>query len=206
MPTLPLYDMEGNQVGEVGLDARVFAAGVNEPVLHQVVVKQLAERRSGTAAVKTRAEVRGGGRKPWRQKGTGRARAGSTRSPVWRKGGVVFGPEPRNYGFRIPKKINRLALCSALSAKVEEENLVVLTDLVFNSPKTKEGVKFLEMLRSTGRALVVTADQDEQANRAVRNLPQVKYLTVKDLNVYDLLAYDKLVLTKEALARLEEAL
>lgn len=204
MPTVALYNVKGEQVGEIELSDAVFGVAVNEPVIHQVVRMQLANQRRGTASTKTRAEVRGGGRKPWRQKGTGRARHGSIRSPIWRGGGVVFGPKPRDYGFTVPKKMKRLALRSALSAKVAAGELLVLEDLKFEKPRTKQMVEVLSNLKVTGKALVVTAGPDEIVAKSARNIPGVKSIPATNLNVYDLLLHDKLVLTKDAVAKVEE--
>lgn len=206
MPKVAVYNMQGEVVGEMELSDEVFGCPVNEAVLHSAVVMQLASRRLGTASTKTRGEVSGGGRKPWRQKGTGRARAGSIRSPLWRKGGIVFGPKPRKYGYRLPKKVRRLALRSALSAKVQEGNLVVVEDLNLPEIKTKEMVKVLKALKAEPKALVVTAAYDEKVEKSARNIPGVLPMEAKGLNVYDILYHDKLVMTKEAVAKVEEVL
>ena len=186
------------------LSEQVFGGPVNEAVLHSAVVMQMAGRRQGTASTKTRAEVRGGGRKPWRQKGTGRARVGSIRSPLWRTGGVTFGPKPRNYGYNLPKKVRRLALRSALSAKVKEGNLLVVDQLSLPEIKTKEMVKVLNALNATPKALVVTADENVQ--KSSRNIPGVLPMAAQGLNVYDLLNHDKLIITKEDVLKVEEVL
>src|SRR5690606_28644732 len=175
-------------------------------VLHEAVVMQRASMRQGTHAVKNRSEVRGGGRKPWRQKGTGRARQGSIRSPQWVGGGVVFGPTPRSYSYKLPKKVRRLALKSALSSKVKEESLVVLESLAFDAPKTKEVIKMLSALNVNEKALIVTADTDENVIRSANNLQGVKVLTVTEVNVLDLLSHDRLILTKEAAEKAGEVL
>lgn len=206
MPKVAVYNMQGEVVGEMELNEQIFGGPVNEAVLHSAVVMQLASRRQGTASTKTRAEVRGGGRKPWRQKGTGRARVGSIRSPLWRKGGIIFGPKPRNYGYNLPKKVRRLALRSALAAKVQEGNLVVVDELTLPEIKTKEMVKVLKALKAEPKALVVTASDDEKVRKSARNIPGVLPLEAKGLNVYDILNHDKLVITKEAVARVEEVL
>jgi len=164
----------------------------------------LASLRRGTHSVKTRAEVRGGGRKPWRQKGTGRARAGTIRSPLWRKGGIIFGPQPRDYSYSIPKKKRRLAIKSVLSAKVSEGDLIVLDRLAFAAPKTKEMIKVLNNLKVEGKAAVVTADGSGYVQESARNIPGIKPLLADGINVYDLLNHDKLILTREAVARIEE--
>ncbi|HOV80702.1 MAG TPA: 50S ribosomal protein L4 [Bacillota bacterium] len=203
MPTVALYNINGEQVGEMILKDEIFGVQVNEPVLHDAVVMHLARRRLGTHDTKTRAEVSGGGRKPWRQKGTGRARHGSIRSPIWRGGGIVFGPHPRDYGYRLPKKVRRLALKSALSAKVNSGDIVVLESLKLERPKTKDMVRILNNLKVSD-ALVVTAEKDETVAKSARNIPNIKPLAASGLNVYDILAYDKLVITKDAVARVEE--
>jgi large subunit ribosomal protein L4 len=204
MPKVAVYNMQGQVVGEMELSEQVFGGPVNEAVLHSAVVMQMAGRRQGTASTKTRAEVRGGGRKPWRQKGTGRARVGSIRSPLWRTGGVTFGPKPRNYGYNLPKKVRRLALRSALSAKVKEGNLLVVDQLSLPEIKTKEMVKVLNALNATPKALVVTADENVQ--KSSRNIPGVLPMAAQGLNVYDLLNHDKLIITKEDVLKVEEVL
>lgn len=206
MPKVALYNMQGQQVGDIELNDRVFGIEVNKSVLHDAVVMQLASRRRGTAATKTRGMVSGGGRKPWRQKGTGRARAGSTRSPLWRHGGVVFGPQPRDYGYTLPRKVRRLALRSALSDKVQNGNIIVLDQLSLAQPKTKEMVKVLEALKVAEAALVVTAERDENVFKSARNIPGITPVAASGINVYDLLAHDKLVITKDAVAKVEEVL
>lgn len=204
MPKVALYNMAGAQVGEIELSDSVFGIEPNEAVVHQVVKAQLANRRVGTASTKTRGEVRGGGRKPWRQKGTGRARAGSRRSPLWRGGGIVFGPKPRDYSVRLPKKIRRLALKSVLSDKVRNDNIIVVDQLLFEEPKTRRMVETLGALKVNSKALVVTADGDVNVAKSARNIPGVKPVRADFINVYDLLAHEKLVITKDAVARVEE--
>ena len=207
MPILPVYNMDGKQVGEMNLADTVFATNINQHLLHQAVVMQLASRRLGTAKAKTRSEVRGGGAKPWRQKGTGRARHGSRRSPLWVGGGVVFPPQPRAYGFRMPKKAWRQALRSALAAKVKDEKLNVLEELKFEAPKTKAALKVLNNLNvANAKTLVVLAEKDENVTKSLRNLPGVSSMNTDGLNVYDILLHDHLLLTKEAVGRIEEAL
>ncbi|MFS0675103.1 50S ribosomal protein L4 [Ornithinibacillus sp. 179-J 7C1 HS] len=206
MPKVALFKQDGSQAGEFELNEAVFGIEPNTHVLHEAVVMQRASMRQGTHAVKNRSDVRGGGRKPWRQKGTGRARQGSIRSPQWVGGGVVFGPTPRSYSYKLPKKVRRLALKSALSSKVKEENLVVLENLVFDAPKTKEVVKMLGALNVNEKALIVTADTDENVVRSANNLQGVKVLTVTQVNVLDLLTHDKLILTKEAAEKAGEVL
>lgn len=204
MPKVALYDMSGAQIGEVELNQEVFGITPNEAVLHDFVRMQLANKRVGTASTKTRAEVRGGGKKPWRQKGTGRARVGSTRNPVWTKGGVAFGPKPRDYSFRLPRKVRRLALKSALSSKVIGNNIIVVDKLDFDEPKTKMMVQVLESLKVGKKTLVVTADGDSNVVKSARNIPGVKPLRVDFINVYDLLNHETLLITKDAVNRVEE--
>lgn len=206
MPKVAVYNVEGDQVDDLELSEAVFGQAVNEAVLHEVVVMQLANRRKGSHDTKTRSEVRGGGRKPWRQKGTGRARHGSIRSPIWRGGGVVFGPHPRDYRYSPPKKVRRLALKSALSSKVEAGQMVVLDELALDAPKTREMARILGNLEATGGALVVTADRNDAVERSSRNIPGVKTLHAANLNVLDILDCAHLVMTREAVARVEEVL
>lgn len=206
MPKVAVYNKDGDHVGELELSDAVFGQAVNRAVLHEVVVMQLANRRKGTHDTKTRSEVRGGGRKPWRQKGTGRARHGSIRSPIWRGGGIVFGPHPRDYRYSVPKKVRRLALKSALSSKAGEDRIVVLDELTMDAPKTREMVRILGNLKATDGALVVTADRDFAVERSARNIPGVKSLTAAHLNVLDILDHAHLVLTKDAVAKVEEVL
>lgn len=206
MPKVALYNMSGEQVGEVDLQDAVFGIEPNETVLHDAVVMQLNNQRLGTHDTKTRAEVRGGGRKPWRQKGTGRARAGSSRSPIWRKGGIVFGPHPRDYAYSLPKKVRRLALKSALSSKVADGDILVLDALNLDAPKTKDMVKILANLKVTGKALVVTADQNQNVYYSARNIAGVKPVGATGINVYDVLNYTKLVITQDAVRKVEEVL
>lgn len=203
MPTVALYNINGEQVGELALKDEVFGVEVHESVLHDAVVMQLASRRLGTHDTKTRAEVSGGGRKPWRQKGTGRARHGTIRSPIWRGGGIVFGPHPRDYAYRLPKKVRRLALKSALSAKVNAGELLILDELKMDQPKTRDMARILNNLK-VDDALLVTADRDEMVEKSARNIPNIKPLTATGLNVYDILSYDKLVITRDAVAKVEE--
>ncbi|MHB1421499.1 MAG: 50S ribosomal protein L4 [Bacillota bacterium] len=206
MPRVPVYNIEGNQVDEIDLNDTIFGIKVNETVMHQVVVMQRANRRRGTSSTKVRSEVSGGGRKPWRQKGTGRARAGSNRSPLWRGGGITFGPQPRDYSYTMPKKVRRLALKSALSSKVLDGNLVVVDEITMQQPKTKDMAKILGSLGVARKALVVTAKMDENVQKSARNIPGITPLTAASLNVYDLLLHDKLVITRDAVNRVEEVL
>ncbi|MEN6412851.1 MAG: 50S ribosomal protein L4 [Veillonellales bacterium] len=205
MPKVAVYDITGVKTGDMELNDNVFGVEVNEAVLHQAVVMQLASQRLGTAATKTRGFVRGGGRKPWKQKGTGRARSGSTRSPIWVGGGTAFGPQPRSYAFRMPRKQRRLAIKSALTAKVEGGELVVLEDISFAEPKTKSVVKMLgDFKADVGKALIVTAETIDNVEKSSRNIPGVKAIASSGVNVYDLLYHDKVFITKEAVARIEE--
>lgn len=205
MPKVALYNSEGTQVGEVQLNDEIFGVPVNEAVMHQAVVQYLASLRRGTASAKTRAEVRGGGKKPWRQKGTGRARVGSIRSPLWRGGGITFGPQPRSFEFKLPKKVKRLALKSALSAKVQAGEMVVVDTLDFAQPKTKEMVKILKGLNAESALVVINID-DVNTVKSARNIEGVKPLAATNLNVYDILKYNKLVITQDAVAKVEEVL
>ncbi|KLU59704.1 50S ribosomal protein L4 [Peptococcaceae bacterium CEB3] len=204
MPKVQVVNMQGAPVGEMDLNEDIFGIKPNQHAVHTTVVSLLAGRRSGSQSALLRSEVRGGGRKPWRQKGTGKARSGSTRSPIWRGGGVVFAPKPRKYGFQVPKKVRRLALCSALSAKVQLDNLIVLDRLKLEEAKTREMVKVLEALKAGKKTLVVTAQSDETVGRAARNIAGVKTTPVQGLNVFDILNHDVLVLTQEAVAKAEE--
>jgi large subunit ribosomal protein L4 len=206
MPKAALYNAEGVKVGDVDLRDDVFGVPLKEDLLHQAVVRHLANQRTGTAATKTRGQVRGGGRKPWRQKGTGRARVGSIRSPLWRGGGTIFGPEPRSYQQAMPRKMRRLALKSALSARADEGNLIVIEELQIPEPKTKEAVKLLQSLDVTGSALLVVHEEQPNVFRSVRNIPGVNFQLVDSLNVYDVLAADRVIMTREAVAKVEEVL
>jgi len=206
MPKVTLYNQSGSQVGDVELNDSVFGIEPNEHVLHDAVVMQQASRRQGTHAVKNRSAVAGGGRKPWRQKGTGRARQGSIRSPQWVGGGVVFGPTPRSYSYKLPKKVRRLALKSALSSKVIENSLIVLESLAFDAPKTKEAVKVLKALDVNEKVLIVTAENDDVVVKSASNLPNAKVLSVSGINVLDLLTHDKLIMTKDAAEKAGEVL
>lgn len=206
MPKVAVYDITGKQAGEIELNESVFGVEVNEALLHQAVVMQLASQRLGTHSTKTRGLVRGGGRKPWKQKGTGRARQGSIRAPQWRGGGIVFGPVPRSYAYKLNKKVRRLALKSALSTKVVENEIVVLDALAFEAPKTKEMISVLGALNITSKALVVTAEENTTVELSTRNIPGVKVLSVAQLNVLDLLDATKLVITQDAVKKIEEVL
>jgi large subunit ribosomal protein L4 len=204
MPKVQVVNMQGAPVGEMELNEQVFGIVPNKHVLHAAMVSQLASLRRGTHSTLLRGEVRGGGRKPWRQKGTGRARAGSSRSPVWRGGAITFGPKPREYGFSLPKKVRRLALRSALSSKVIESSLIVVDDLQLAEEKTREMAKFLKAVNVNRKALVVTDEINEAVIRCSRNIEGVKAMDVAGLNVVDLLRHDVLVLTKAAAIKAEE--
>jgi len=196
--------MSGAQIGELELNDSVFGIEPNKSVMYDFVKMQLANKRVGTSSSKTRAEVSGGGKKPWRQKGTGRARVGSSRNPVWTGGGIAFGPKPRDYSYRLPRKARRLAMKSALSSKVLENNIIVVDQLSFDEPKTKQMVATLQALNSSKKTLVITADGDPNVNKSARNIPGVKPLRVDFINVYDLLKYDTLLITRDAVAKVEE--
>jgi large subunit ribosomal protein L4 len=206
MPKVAVYNRDGATVGEITLSDAVFGAEVNPGLLHEVVQMYLANQRQGTSDTKTRAEVAGGGRKPWRQKGTGRARQGSIRSPQWRKGGVVFGPHPRDYGWSMPKKARRVALRQALSAKVAAGEVVVVESFELEAPKTKEVTSLLKNLNAEGKAYIVTAEGSPNVYKSARNIPGVLSNAARNLNVYQVLNAGKLVFTKDALAKVEEVL
>lgn len=199
-----MLNMNGENVGEIELNPEIFDVEINEHAVYTVVKNLLANRRQGTQSAKTRAEVRGGGRKPWRQKGTGRARQGSIRSPQWKGGGVVFAPKPRDYSYTTPKKVRRIALKSALTSKVQEKELIVLDELKLDQAKTKEMVKVLKAINADEKALVVIKRPDENIIRSARNLPTVLTTNANTLNVYDILKYNSLIITKEALEEIEE--
>ena len=207
MPTVSVYNMTNEKVGDLELSDDIFNVEMNEKragLIHQVVVMQLASRRLGTHSTKTRGMVRGGGRKPWRQKGTGRARAGSRRSPLWRGGGTIFGPHPRSYAFNMPKKQRRLALKCVLSDKLQSGDLIVLDNLDFEAPKTKQFVKLLDDFNVEKRALFITDEPKENVQKSSNNIQGVKAIGALGLNVYDILYHDKLFLTKDAVAKIEE--
>ncbi len=206
MTSVALYKQDGSQNGNVELNADIFGVEPNENVVFDTILMQRASLRQGTHAVKNRSAVRGGGKKPWRQKGTGRARQGSIRSPQWVGGGVVFGPTPRSYSYRLPKKVSRLALKSVLSQKVLDESFVVVDSLAFDAPKTKEFAAVLAGLNVTTKTLVVLEDDNVTAALAARNLTNVKVIPAKGLNVLDIADADKLVITQPALSQVEEVL
>ncbi|MDR3120837.1 MAG: 50S ribosomal protein L4 [Clostridiales bacterium] len=205
MPTVDLYNMEGKVVGDIELADGIFGIKANEAVLHTVVLNQLANRRQGTQSTKTKSEVRGGGKKPFRQKGTGRARQGSIRSAQWIKGGVVLGPKPRSFRYTVPKKVRRLAMKSALSTKVADRDIIVLDTLALDEIKTKKMVKVLGDLNvNANTALVVLRGKDENVERSARNIPGVKTALVNTLNVLDILKYEKFIVTRDAVNGIEE--
>lgn len=203
MAKVSVYNIEGKEVGSIELNDAVFGVEVNENLVHMAVKSQLANNRQGTQSAKTRSEVSGGGRKPWRQKGTGHARQGSTRAPQWTGGGVVFAPKPRDYSFKMNKKEKKLALCSALTSRVTENKIVVLDELKLNEIKTKNFAAIMDNLK-LNRALVVLNDNDQNVVLSARNIPNVKVSQTETINVYDILKYDTLVVTKEAVATIEE--
>ncbi|MDO4281191.1 MAG: 50S ribosomal protein L4 [Peptococcaceae bacterium] len=206
MPVIKVKNMQGADVEELTLNDAVFGIEPNKPVMHEVVVNYLASLRRGTSCTKSRGEVRGGGRKPWRQKGTGRARAGTSRSPLWRGGAIIFGPKPRSYEYRVNKKKVSLAMRSALSDKVNEEALVVVDALSFDAPKTKEMIKVLAALGTDKKTLLVLPEVDEVVMKSARNIQGVTPVAVSELNTYEILNNNTLVLTKDALAKVEEVL
>jgi len=204
MPSINVLNQKGKQVSTLELNPTVFAREYNESVIHQVIVAQQNNARQGTKCTLTRTEVRGGGRKPWRQKGTGRARQGSIRSPQWVGGGVVFAPKPRDFSQKINKKVKRLALCTALSAKLEGGNLIAVDKLKFNELKTKEMVKVLHDLKLDKRVLIVTNGMDEEVKRVAANIPNARTITAELINVYDLVANAKCLMTVDAIKKIEE--
>ena len=204
MPKVNVYNMQGEVVEEMELNDTIFGIEINEHAVYEVVKNQLANKRQGTQSAKTRAEVRGGGRKPWRQKGTGRARQGSTRSPQWKGGGVVFAPKPRDYSYSVPKKVKRLALKSALTAKVNDNEIIIVDEFILNSPKTKEMKTILANLNSDKKALIVTDVKNNDVIRSANNIPYVATTIVSTLNVYDILKYNSFIITKEAVKKVEE--
>ena len=203
MATVSVYNMEGKEVGTMDLNDAVFGVEVNEHLVHMAVVAQLANKRQGTQKAKTCSEVSGGGRKPWRQKGTGHARQGSTRAPQWTGGGVVFAPTPRDYTIRLNKKEKRLALKSALTSRVQEKKLIVVDELKFDEIKTKNFKNVLDNLKTT-KALVVLNDNDKNVVMSARNIPDVKTALTNTINVFDILKYNTLIVTKDAVATIEE--
>ena len=203
MPTVGLFNKEGKKIEDIQLNDGIFGVEINESAMHQVVVALLANKRQGTQSAKTRAEVRGGGIKPWRQKGTGRARQGSIRAPQWIKGGIVFAPKPRNYRMATPKSMKRVAMLSALSSKVQEGQMLVVEDLAFDSIKTKNVVNFLNAIEAK-KTLIITAESNEVVYKSARNIEGVAVIPANNINVYDLLKFEKVVMTKDALSKIEE--
>ena len=203
MLKVDVLDMKGKKVKDIELNENVFGVDVNDIVVHTALVNYLANQRQGTGSTKTRAEVRGGGRKPWRQKGTGRARQGSIRAPQWMKGGIALGPKPRSYKYAIPKKMRKLALKSVLTSKVEDKELIVVDKLELKEIKTKEMVKVLNNL-NTKKALIVLSEKNLNVQASARNIENVKTTLVNTINVFDLLKYDNLVITEDAIKKLEE--
>ena len=203
MANVSVYNMEGKEVGTIELNDAVFGVEVNEHLVHMAVVQQLANNRQGTQKAKTRSEVSGGGRKPWRQKGTGHARQGSTRAPQWTGGGVVFAPKPRDYSMKMNKREKQIAMKSALTSKVQDSKLVVVDEFKLDEIKTSKFAQILNNLKAE-KALVVTKDKDEKVVLSARNIPTVKTTMTNSINVYDILKYDALVMTKDAVAAIEE--
>ena len=204
MANVSVYNMEGKEVGTIDLNDAIFGVEVNEHLVHMAVLQQLADKRQGTQKAKTRSEVSGGGRKPWRQKGTGHARQGSIRAPQWKGGGVVFAPVPRDYSFKMNKKEKRAALKSALTDKAQSNNLIVVDELKFDEIKTKKFAEVMNNLKATRKALVVLADNDKNVVLSARNLAEANTTLTNTLNVYDIVNARTLVLTKDAVAKIEE--
>ena len=204
MPKVDLLNIEGKKVGDIELAESIFGVEVNTDVMHEVVVNYLANQRQGTGSTKTRSEVTGGGKKPWKQKGTGRARQGSIRAPQWIKGGIALGPKPRSYKYRVNKKEKQLAIKSLLSSKVLENELVVVDSLDMKEIKTKEMVKALNNLKVEGKTLMLLAEKNENVQKSARNIEGVKTITANNINVFDLLKYDNLILPVDTVKKLEE--
>ena len=204
MPKIDVYDMKGKKVSDIELSEKVFGIEPNEGVVHTVLVNYLANQRQGTQSTKTRAEVRGGGKKPWRQKGTGRARQGSIRAPQWIKGGIALGPKPRNYRYTVNKKEKRLAIRSVLSSKVLENDLIVLDKLELEEIKTKNMVKVLSDLKVEGKTLVILPERNENVQYSARNIEGTKTILINNINIFDLLNYTKLILPLDTVKKLEE--
>ncbi|NLX64122.1 MAG: 50S ribosomal protein L4 [Clostridiaceae bacterium] len=204
MPKVDVYNISGQKVGDIDLSDDIFAVEINTVAMHSAVVNYLANARQGTQSTKTKAEVRGGGKKPWRQKGTGRARHGSIRNPQWTGGGVALGPKPRSYKYTLPKKVKRLALKSALTSKVVDNDMIVLDDLKLEAIKTKEMVNVLNNLKVDSTALIVLPEVDRNVVLSARNIEGVKTTTANSINTYDILKYKKFIVTKDAVSRIEE--
>ena len=204
MPKLDILNVSGQKVDEIELDENVFGAEINEHVLYEAVKNYLANQRQGTQSAKTRAEVRGGGRKPWKQKGTGRARAGSTRQPNWVGGGVVFAPKPRDYSYKLPKKMKRVAMKSALTSKATLNELIILDELMLEAPKTKEMISILANLKAGNKPIIITDDMNANAIKSSANIPGVQITYVGRMNVYEILNSNSCIITKEAAKKIEE--
>ena len=204
MPKVDVYNISGQKVGDMDLNDNIFAVEVNKVAMHSAVVNSLANARQGTQSTKTKTEVRGGGKKPWRQKGTGRARHGSIRSAQWVGGGIALGPKPRSYSYTLPKKVKRLALKSALTSKVIENNIIVLDDRKLEAIKTKEMVDVLNNLKIDSSALIVLPEVDKNVVLSARNIESVKTATTNSINTYDILKYNKFIVTKDAVSTIEE--
>ena len=204
MPKLALYNMEGNKIGDIEVSDKVFAQEVNKVALHQVVVNYLANQRQGTQSTKTRSEVRGGGIKPWRQKGTGRARQGSIRATQWIKGGIALGPKPRDYSYSVNKKLKKVAMISALSAKCADNEIIVVDEIKLDEIKTKKVAEMLSALNAPAKALIVTNEKCDNVVKSARNIAGVTTTFMGSLNVYDILKHDVMVVTKDAVAKIEE--
>lgn len=204
MPNLVIYNQQGEQVGQVEAPANLFKAPLKKGALYHTVISQAARQRQGTASTKTRGQVRGGGSKPWSQKGTGRARHGSIRSPIWAGGGIAFGPQPRNFGYKVPKKVRRAALRTALSIKNNQGKVLVMEEITLDRPHTRGVVNMLDSLKVEGKALLVTARPDHNLIKSTRNLPGINTTFSQQLNVLDILNHDYLIFTREALQKLEE--
>ncbi|MDQ2087582.1 50S ribosomal protein L4 [Herbivorax sp. ANBcel31] len=204
MPKVDVFDINGKVIGDIELNENIFAVDVNKGAVHQVVVNQLANKRQGTQSAKTRSEVRGGGAKPWRQKGTGRARHGTTRSPHWTKGGVTFAPKPRDYSYTIPKKVRRLALKSALSSKVADNEILILDSLNLDSIKTKHMAEILKNLEVDESAVIVIPEKNDNIVKSSKNIPGIKTLLVNTINVYDIVKHNKFIVTRDAVSKIEE--
>ena len=204
MPTVAVVDMKGTKVDEINLSDSIFGIEPNAAVMHELVVNYLANQRQGTQSTLTRSEVRGGGRKPWRQKGTGHARQGSIRAPQWRKGGVVFAPKPRSYKYTVNKKVRRLAMKSAFSSKAQDNEIIVIDSIALDEYKTKTIVKMLSDIGSEKKALIVLPEVDKKVIKSASNIPGVKTAQVNELNVYNILNADKLIIVKDAVSKIEE--
>jgi large subunit ribosomal protein L4 len=204
MPKVDVFDINGKVIGDIELNENIFGVDINKGAVHQVVVNQLANKRQGTQSAKTRSEVRGGGIKPWRQKGTGRARQGSIRAPQWIKGGVVFAPKPRDYSYTLPKKLRRLALKSVLTSKVADNKIIVLDSLNLDSIKTKHMAEILKNLKVDESAVIVIPEKNENIEKSSRNIPGVKTLLVNTINVYDIVKHNSFIVTREAVSKIEE--